>query len=75
MDVVTQIRQAMDAQGIGPVELSRRAGKASHRHVSDILRGLTTPGVETLQELATALQVELVVPAVPEQRIRPRVEV
>lgn len=74
-DIITQIRRAMDAKGMGPVALSDAIGHRSHTGISRLLAGKHAPGEELLQDIATALEVELVVPPTPELHIRPRASV
>lgn len=62
----------MRRQGIGVTELARRAGKASHRHFSDVLRGKYNPSPSWIQDAADALGEPLVTPAVPERTYQPR---
>lgn len=72
MDVIQQIERAMEARGVTRAELARRIG---HKHPSAVTRLLNRqhePGAALLEDIATALETELVIPAVAEVRIRPR---
>lgn len=72
MDVITQIEAAMRARGVTAAELSRRLGYRHDSAVSRLLNRKHEPGAALLEDIATALETELVIPAVAEVRIQPR---
>lgn len=71
-DVITQIERAMEARGMGPVALANALGYRSHTGISRMLARKHEPGEALLEDVATALGVELVIPPTPERRIKPR---
>lgn len=72
MDIITQIRTALDARGMTQRELARAIGHKSDSAVSRLLKGQHEPGDELLQAIATALDTAITIPAKPEVTIHPQ---
>lgn len=72
MDIISQIRQALDAQGMTQRDLARAIGHKSDSAISRLLKGLHEPGEALLQDVATALDTTLTIPARAEVEIQPR---
>lgn len=70
-DIPTQIRAALKAQGRSVRSLALAAGYTHDAALQRLLSGQHEPTDATLQRLADALGVELVRPALPEQRFKP----